>query len=74
VVGIWIRGGSYLGEDGSPDGLDLLDLSGLDQGLELVGLYCANCCQLSRCFNLNVPVRAVHILRDGGQSQKLNLR
>lgn len=30
--------GSYLGEDGGPDGLNLLDLSGLDEGLELVGL------------------------------------
>jgi hypothetical protein len=29
---------AYLGEDGSPDGLDLLDLSSLDQSLELVGL------------------------------------
>jgi len=35
-----IIGGSYLGEDGSPDGLNILDLSGLDEGLELVGLYC----------------------------------
>jgi len=30
--------GSYLGEDGGPDGLNLLDLGGLDEGLELVGL------------------------------------
>ena len=29
---------AHLGEKGSPDGLDLLDLCGLDQGLELVGL------------------------------------
>lgn len=29
---------SYLGEQGGPDGLDLLDLGSLDQGLELVGL------------------------------------
>lgn len=37
------RGGlfrkSYLGEDGSPDGLDLSEASSLDQGLELVGLF-----------------------------------
>lgn len=39
VAGIIIDG-SYLGEDGGPDGLNLLDLSGLDEGLELVGLYC----------------------------------
>ena len=29
---------AHLGEQGRPDGLDLLDLCGLDQGLELVGL------------------------------------
>ena len=29
---------AHLGEKGGPDGLDLLDLCGLDQGLELVGL------------------------------------
>ena len=28
----------YLGEERGPDGLDVLDTSGLDQGLELVGL------------------------------------
>lgn len=28
----------YLGEDGSPDGLNLLDLSGGQESLELVGL------------------------------------
>ena len=34
---------SYLGEEGSPDGLDILDLGGLDEGLDLVGLYhCEN--------------------------------
>jgi hypothetical protein len=32
------RKASYLGEQGSPDGLNLLDLRGLDQGLKLVGL------------------------------------
>lgn len=31
--------GPYLGEDGSPDGLNL-DLSGGDESLELVGLNC----------------------------------
>lgn len=31
-----------LGEDGSPDGLDFLDLSGTEEGLELVGLYKEN--------------------------------
>jgi hypothetical protein len=30
--------GAHLGEKGGPDGLDILDLCGLDQGLELVGL------------------------------------
>jgi hypothetical protein len=29
---------SNLGEKGCPDGLDLLELCGLDEGLELVGL------------------------------------
>lgn len=29
---------AHLGEQGCPDGLNLLDLCGLDQGLELVGL------------------------------------
>lgn len=29
---------SYLGEERSPDGLDL-DVAGLDQGLQLVGLW-----------------------------------
>lgn len=28
----------YLGEDGSPDGLNLLNLGGGDEGLDLVGL------------------------------------
>lgn len=28
----------YLGEEGSPDGLDIGDLGGTDEGLELVGL------------------------------------
>jgi hypothetical protein len=32
-----VRVGSYLGEDGSPDGLNV-DVGSLDQGLELVGL------------------------------------
>jgi len=31
-------GASYLGEQRGPDGLNLLDLGSLDQGLELVGL------------------------------------
>lgn len=31
-----------LSEDGSPDGLDFLDLSGTEEGLELVGLYNEN--------------------------------
>jgi hypothetical protein len=30
---------AHLGEQGGPDGLDLLDLCGLDEGLELVGLF-----------------------------------
>lgn len=30
---------SYLGEEGSPDRLDILDLGSLDDGLDLVGLY-----------------------------------
>jgi hypothetical protein len=29
----------YLGEDGGPDGLNLLDLGGGQDGLDLVGLY-----------------------------------
>lgn len=29
----------YLGEDGGPDGLNLLDLGGTEDGLDLVGLY-----------------------------------
>lgn len=29
----------YLGEDGGPDGLNLLDLSGGQESLDLVGLY-----------------------------------
>lgn len=33
---------SYLGEQRGPDGLDVGDLSSLDQGLELVGLYREN--------------------------------
>lgn len=32
-------GTMYLGEKRSPDGLNFLDTRGLDQGLELVGLY-----------------------------------
>lgn len=28
----------YLGEDGSPDGLNFLDLGGTEEGLDLVGL------------------------------------
>lgn len=28
----------YLGEDGRPDGLNLLDLSGSEESLDLVGL------------------------------------
>jgi hypothetical protein len=30
---------AHLGEQGRPDGLDLLDLCGLDERLELVGLF-----------------------------------
>lgn len=30
--------GIYPGEDGGPDGLNLLDLGGSDEGLDLVGL------------------------------------
>ena len=30
---------AHLGEQGRPDGLDLLDLCGLDEGLKLVGLF-----------------------------------
>ena len=30
--------GIYLGEDGGPDGLNLLDLGGTQKSLELVGL------------------------------------
>ena len=29
----------YLGEDGGPDGLDVLDLGGGQDGLDLVGLF-----------------------------------
>ena len=32
-------GSAHLGEQGRPDGLDILDLCGLDEGLELVGLF-----------------------------------
>ena len=30
--------GIYPGEDGGPDGLNLLDIGGSDEGLDLVGL------------------------------------
>jgi len=30
---------SYLGEEGSPDRLDINKVGGLDEGLDLVGLY-----------------------------------
>jgi hypothetical protein len=30
---------AHLGEQGRPDGLDVLDLCGLDERLELVGLF-----------------------------------
>ena len=30
---------AHLGEQGRPDGLNLLDLCGLDEGLKLVGLF-----------------------------------
>lgn len=30
--------GIYPGENGSPDGLNLLDIGGSDEGLDLVGL------------------------------------
>lgn len=33
----------YLGEDGSPDGLNLGNLGGRQESLELVGLYSRNC-------------------------------
>lgn len=37
---VWVvQVGSYLGEQGGPDGLDIGDTGSLDQGLELVGLY-----------------------------------
>jgi len=29
----------YLGEELGPDGLDVLDVGGLEDGLELVGLF-----------------------------------
>jgi hypothetical protein len=35
---------AHLGEESCPDGLDLLDLCGLDQRLELVGLALVSCC------------------------------
>ena len=43
-------GASYLGEKGSPDRLDLIDLSGLDEGLDLVGLYCRSAYLVLRQF------------------------
>lgn len=46
VVGYCDR--SYLGEQGSPDGLNILDLRGLDEGLELVGLV--NIMSLANCL------------------------
>lgn len=41
---------AHLGEKGCPDGLNLLDLCGLDQGLELVGLG-----ELAHCAHSHVP-------------------
>ena len=35
---VFLLSPSYLGEDGGPDWLDILDAGGLDQGLQLVGL------------------------------------
>jgi hypothetical protein len=35
----WRVSDIYLGEDGGPDGLNLSNLGGSDEGLELVGLY-----------------------------------
>jgi len=37
-AGCGIGSGIYLGEDGGPDGLDILDLGGTEDGLDLVGL------------------------------------
>jgi hypothetical protein len=34
----WQVSDIYLGEDGGPDGLDLRNLGGTNEGLELVGL------------------------------------
>lgn len=47
-----------LGEDGSPDGLNFLDLGGTEEGLELVGLYNENS---SAEFHLNLRVSIFQI-------------
>jgi hypothetical protein len=58
---------SYLGEDGGPDGLNFLDLGGLDQGLELVGLNVENI-----LVSLSL-LSSLRLRSYGGQGRKLGV-
>lgn len=60
----------YLGEDGSPDGLNFLDLGGTKESLELVGLYQAKKFNQSKSVNAHVMtlLSPLQFSKDSGSS------